>query len=85
MTSTQTSAPFKSVQNLRLENTIVVRKVPMNEQGCNMLRAIRDFQKDFLKQKEGLEVEIPFPTSFHMLMQDYCSIKGIKVEKPTIH
>lgn len=80
-----TTENFKKTQNLRLENPVVIRKVPMNEHGCNMLRAIREYQQDYLRQKEGLDVEIPFPTAFHMMMQDYCTIKGIKVEKPTIH
>lgn len=80
-----TTENFKKTQNLRLENPVVIRKVPMNELGCNMLRAIRNYQQDYLREQEGLDVEIPFPTAFHMMMQDYVAIKGLDVEKPTIH
>lgn len=71
---------FKETRNLRLENPIVVRKVPMTAKGCDMLRAIRNYQVQQLLDQEGLEVEIQFPTSIHMMMTDYCKIKGIDVE-----
>jgi len=77
---TTTSETFKRTQNLRLDNPVVVRKVPMNEHGCNMIRAIRDYQKDQLMSQEGLEVELQYPTSFHLMMLDYCKIKGIQVD-----
>lgn len=73
-----TSETLKRTHNLRLDNPVVVRKVPMNEDGCNMLRAIREYQKQQLKEQEGLEVELQYPTVIHLMMADYCATRGIK-------
>ena len=70
----------KETRNLRLEEPVVVRKVPMTAKGCDMLRAIRDYQVSELKRQKGISVEIPFPTSFHLMMVDYCAMKGIEIE-----
>jgi len=75
---------LKKVQNLRLDRPVVHRRVPMNQHGCDMIRAIRDYQVERLLKQEGLEVEIQYPTAIHLMMQDYVDIKGIKVE-PTKH
>lgn len=72
---------FNEVRNLRLDNPVVVRKVPMTAHGCNMLRAIREYQLSHLRTQEGLEVELPFPSVFHLMMVDYCNTKGIVVEE----
>lgn len=71
---------LKETRNLRLENPVVVRKVPMTAKGCDMLRAIREYQSAEFKRQKGISVEIPFPTAIHLLMADYCAAKGIKVE-----
>lgn len=72
---------FKEVRNLRLDNPVVVRQVPMTDVGCSMLRAIREFQIEQLKEQEDLTVELQYPTSIHMMMQDYCKLRNIKFEK----
>lgn len=72
---------FKKTQNLRLENPVVIRKVPMNEHGCNMIRAIRDYLKEELQTKEGIDVEIQYPTAIHLMMQDYVKLRNIQVNK----
>lgn len=66
--------------SVKLNEVIVHRKVPMNAQGCDMLRAIRDFQVEALSKSKGVEYSIPFPSSIHLMMADYCKIKGIKFE-----
>lgn len=71
---------FTEVRNLRLDNPVVVRKVPMTAHGCQMLRAIRDYQVEQLSQQQGLNVELQFPSAIHLMMVDYCKIKGITVE-----
>ncbi len=69
---------IKESRNLKLENPVVIRKVPMTSAGCDTLRAIRDFQAEQLESQQGLKVEIPYPTAIHMMMIDYARIKGIK-------
>lgn len=64
---------------LRLETPVVVRKVPMTAQGCDMLRAIREYQSREYSKRHECEVEIPFPTSIHLLMQEFCHMKGLNV------
>lgn len=65
---------------LRLHNTVVRRVVPMTASGCDSLRALRShYQKQILDTK-GVEVDIPYPTVFHMALNDLCELKGIEVE-----
>lgn len=64
---------------LKLEDTVVCRKVPMTARGCDMLRAIRDHQVDALLKAKGVEYDVTFPVSIHMMMTDYIKIKGIEV------
>lgn len=66
-----------SKQNIKLENPVVVRKVPMSQKGCDLLRAIRKYQVDQFKEQKGVDIEISFPTSIHLLLVDYAKIKGI--------
>lgn len=70
----------KETKTLRLENPVVVRKVPMTAKGCDMLRSIRDYQVKVLGEQHGMNVDIPFPTSFQLMMSDYCKLRDIKVE-----
>lgn len=70
---------MKEVKTLRLENPVVVRKVPMTDLGSDMLRAVRDYQTQVYEEAKGTKVSIPFPVSIHMMLADYCKIKGIKV------
>ncbi len=64
---------------LRLETPVVVRKVPMTAAGCDMLRAIREYQSHEYAKRHECDVEIPFPTSIHLLMQEFCHMKGLNV------
>lgn len=65
------------MNNLRLEKPVVVRKMPMTQKGCDMLRAIREYQVGELTRQKGLNVSLPFPTSLHLMLVDYCKMKGI--------
>jgi len=69
----------KETRILKLDSPVVVRKVPMTSRGCSSLRAIRDYQKRMYKEKNGVDVEIPFPTSLHLMMEDYLRLLNIKV------
>lgn len=70
---------MKEVKVLRLDSPVVVRKVPMTDFGSDMLRAIRHFQIDAYKRNKGQDVEIPYPVCIHMMMTDYCRLKGIHI------
>ena len=70
---------MKEIKVLRLENPVVVRKVPMTDYGSDMLRAVRDYQVEMHEQIKGSKVSIPFPVAIHMMLADYCQIKGIQV------
>lgn len=70
---------LKEAKTLKLENPVVVRKVPMTSHGCDMLRAIRDRQVDVLSKQHGIVVDIPFPTSIQLMMSDYCQMHNIEV------
>lgn len=70
---------MNEVKVLRLEAPIVVRKVPMTEAGSTMLRRVREYQADAYYKARGVKVEIPFPVSIHMMLSDYCKLKGIPV------
>lgn len=65
------------VKCLRLENPVVVRKVPMTDEGSNMLRAVRDYQTKVYADK-GIAVEIPFPVCIHLLLKEFCAMKGLE-------
>lgn len=65
---------------LRLTNTVVRRVVPMTSHGCDALRAIRRHFQEEIKNNKGVEVDIPYPTVFHMAISQFCELKGIKVE-----
>lgn len=67
------------VKVLRLDKPVVVRKVPMTDFGSDMLRAVRQFQTEAWERSKGERVEIPYPVSIHMMMSDYCKLKGITV------
>ena len=71
---------MKDKRQLLLKNIVVVRKIPMTEKGCDMLRAIRQYQVEQL-QESMPNVSIPFPTSFQLLMDDYCKLRDIAVEE----
>lgn len=71
---------IKETRQLKIEDPVVVRKVPMSARGCDMLRAIRDYQVSEIERQKGVSVEIPFPTAFNLMMTDYCKLKGIEVE-----
>lgn len=70
----------KETRILKLDEPVVTRKVPMTARGCSSLRAIRDYQKRMYKEKTGADVEIPFPTSLHLMMEDYIRLLKISVE-----
>lgn len=70
---------MSETQVLRLDSPVVVRKVPMTAQGSDMLRAIRAFQQELYTKAKGKEVAIPYPVCIHMMMADYCKLKGIKI------
>lgn len=70
---------MSEVKVLRLDNPVVVRKVPMTDFGSDMLRAIRRFQTVAYEKAKNQRVEIPYPVCIHMMMTDYCKMKGIKV------
>lgn len=69
-----------NMPTLRLSNTVTRRTVPMTARGCDMLRAIREYQQDKLLSETGVKYDIPFPTSIHMMFTDYCELRNIKVE-----
>lgn len=69
----------QEIKTLKLGKPVVVRKVPMTSRGCDLLRAVRDnFIKEY-KEKHGKDAEIPFPTTFHLLLEEYVRLKGIKL------
>lgn len=70
---------MSEVKVLRLDSPVVVRKVPMTDFGSDMLRAIRRFQSEAYERAKGQKVEIPYPVCIHMMMSDYCKLKGIQV------
>ncbi|WHS68343.1 hypothetical protein [Salmonella phage PKM.Hi.22.6] len=70
---------MKEVKVLRLENPVVIRKVPMTDLGSDMLRAVRAYQIGLYEEQKGVKVAIPYPVSIHMMLADYCRLKGIEV------
>ncbi len=73
------SEKINKTEVLRLETPVVVRKVPMTAAGCDMLRSIREYQSTEYSSRHKCDVEIPFPTSIHLLMQEFCHMKGLNV------
>ena len=74
---------MKETRMLKIDTPVVVRKVPMSAAGCNNLRAIREYQIALYYKKHGedVEVEIPFPTSLHLMMEHYIQLLNIEVDK----
>jgi hypothetical protein len=58
------------VKVLTLDNPVVTRRVPMNEKGCDNLRAIQTDLVTKYKDKYGIDVVIPFPTVIHMVLAE---------------
>lgn len=65
---------------LRLDNPVVRRVVPMTEECCDRLRAIRNHLQDEIRNKQGIDVDIPFPTVIHIMTDQYCELKGIQID-----
>lgn len=73
---------MKEEKVLRLDNPVVVRKVPMTNLGSDLLRSIRDYLVDsYARQNGGKIVNIPFPVVIHMVLSDYAKMKGIKINQ----
>ena len=70
-------------KSITLEGTVVCRKVPMTSRGCDMLRAIRDHISGAMAERHGHEYDLSFPVVIHMMMAEYCKMKGIKVDGST--
>lgn len=73
---------MKEEKVLRLDNPVVVRKVPMTNLGSDLLRSIRDYLvESYARQNGGKIVNIPFPVVIHMVLSDYAKMKGIKINQ----
>lgn len=71
---------MKEEKVLRLDNPVVVRKVPMTNLGSDLLRSIRDYLvESYARQNGGKIVNIPFPVVIHMVLSDYAKLKGIQI------
>jgi hypothetical protein len=70
----------KETRSLKLDLPVVVRKVPMTKVGCSALRAIREYQIALYNEKNGADVDIPFPTSIHLMMMDYCRLLKLEIK-----
>lgn len=58
---------------LRLDDVVVKRIVPMNDEGCDALRALQDhFQEEL-----GDDVELNFPVTIHLALIKLCHQLGI--------
>jgi hypothetical protein len=73
----------KEVRTLKLDQPVVVRKMPMTARGCSSLRAVRDYQQRMYLDKHGVEATIPFPTALHLMLEDYIRLLKIKVVDET--
>jgi hypothetical protein len=76
------TTPIKETSVLKLDNIVVVRKMPMTNHGCTALRVIRDHMMDVYEKKNNKKIDIPFPTVFALMMDEYLHLKNIKVEEP---
>lgn len=65
---------------LRLSKTVVRRSVPMNEEGSDRLRAVRDYFAKRLKDEKGIDYDVPYPVCIHMVLREFCELKGIEVQ-----
>lgn len=63
---------IKETKTIKLDNCVVVRKVAMTSEGCDNLRAIRQYFIDMYAYECGEEVNLPFPTVVHLLMEKFC-------------
>lgn len=63
---------------LKLSNTVVRRSVPMTAKGCDFLRAAREHITREIEAQTGQEVSVPFPVVIHMVLGEYCKLKGIE-------
>lgn len=79
-TEERNGAAVKETSVLRLENTVVVRKMPMTSHGCDMFRAVRNWQQEVMQKQQGKNVDIPFPTSLQLMLADYVKLRGIPVQ-----
>jgi len=65
---------------IRLQDPVVVRKVPMTAQGCDLLRLVKDYQISQFKEQMQKDIDIQWPTVIHLMIQDYCRLKGLELK-----
>ena len=70
----------KIVPVIKLDKPVVTRRIPMTSRGCDLLRKCRELQVEEYCKKNNVDVvDIPFPTAFHIILEEYAHLKGIKV------
>lgn len=68
---------LSEVKELRLKDTVVVRKLPMDQRGSDNLRAIREHLITEIKARNGEDVRLSMPATIHLVLADYRKLKGI--------
>lgn len=71
---------------LKLDKPVGAIKVLMTDQGFSSLRAAQSHFQELVKERSGNDVFIPYSTTIHMALKQFCETKGIEVkhgqEKP---
>lgn len=66
-------------KTMLLDEPEVTRKVPMTKRGNDLLREFRKILEKEYKEKTGVDVNIPFPTVFHLVLEKLAHHEGVKV------
>lgn len=69
-----------AASQLKLPNIVCSRNYPFTALGDAQLRAIREhYKKVYLEKNPGSNMDIPFPTALHLMMNEFCQMKGIEL------
>ena len=76
----------KIVERMTLPDIARSHNYPFSAIGDAQLRAIRNhYLEVFAKKCPGKELDIPFPTAIHLMMNEFCKQKGIELLEEDQH
>lgn len=70
------------IHNIRLNNVVVKRYVPMTAEGCDNLRSLRRYFTEEFRKEKGVDVELQYPTVIDMSLSKLCNMLEIS-DDPT--
>lgn len=81
---TMTSTASERGITIKVDDIVVQKKIPFNDEGMTALRMIRAHLQDELGAEQDCPVILPYPTALHLILLDYAQLRGINVNATEI-